>query len=268
MMFRREALDYLSTPEGLDQMMEVTRPTGWLALVALSGVVLAVAGWGFFWTIPTTLVSSGIVSPEGGVASVLSPASGRLQELTVKTGDIVKPGQPIASLSAGGGANTTAVSIAANTAGRVIAVSAGAGDQVDQGTSIVTLEPVGQPLELVAYIPLAKASSVRPGMETHTTLSGIPASVFGYLRGTVRSVATYPATARDLKQILGTDELVREFTASGSLIEVHVTLTADPRTVSGYAWSTPKGPPFPLAGGTFASATVIISKQKPFRLLF
>ncbi|MGA1194869.1 MAG: hypothetical protein ACO36I_00070 [Candidatus Latescibacterota bacterium] len=39
--FRQAALDRLSSPDQLDQLMRVTTPKGWIALMALCSVLLA-----------------------------------------------------------------------------------------------------------------------------------------------------------------------------------------------------------------------------------
>ena len=39
--FRQAALERLSSPEQLDQLARVTQPVGWLALLALSLVILS-----------------------------------------------------------------------------------------------------------------------------------------------------------------------------------------------------------------------------------
>lgn len=265
-MFRREALEHLNTPEGLDQLMEVTRPTGWLALLGLGAVVLLFAGWGFFWQLPTKLTTTGIVSPIGGVENLVAPLGGQVQKLTVKTGDIVTPGEAVAQIVPTGGG--TPVNVSAPDAGSVIAVSVNPGDFVDAVANVVTIEPVDKPLDLVLFVPLNKANQLRPGLEVQTTVSGISVSAFGFLKGTIQSVGTYPATKRDLQQALGTDEVVNQFSSAGPLIEVHVALKPDAKTKSGYTWSTPNGAPFPLTGGTFADSTVVLSKQTPFKIAF
>ena len=50
--FRKVALDRLSSPEQLDQLMEVTTPHGWLALAG-AGLLLGVAVvWSTTGTLP------------------------------------------------------------------------------------------------------------------------------------------------------------------------------------------------------------------------
>jgi hypothetical protein len=264
-MFRREALEHLNTPEGLDQLMEVTRPAGWLALLGLSAVVLLVAGWGFFWQLPNKLTTTGIVAPIGGVENIVAPSAGQVQSIAVKAGDIVTPGQQVAQIVPTGGSATP---LTASAAGMVIAISANPGDTIDAGSALVTVEPAGKPLEVVLYVPLNKASTLQPGMDVQTTLSGIPVNAFGYLHGKVDAVGRYPATKRELQQTLGTDEVVNHFSTAGPLIAVHVKLTPETKNTSGYAWSSPKGPPFPLSGGTFANATIVLSNSTPFKIAF
>jgi HlyD family secretion protein len=145
---------------------------------------------------------------------------------------------------------------------------AAAGDAVDRGSPVVTLEPVGQPLELVLFVPINKATGLRPGLGVQISPSGLSPSAFGYLKGTITNVGAFPATAAEMRQVLGTDELVRQFSASGPPVEVHVSLQPDSGTASGYKWSTPNGAPFPLTGGTFATAKTVLSTQHPFRLAF
>ncbi|MGI8551947.1 MAG: HlyD family efflux transporter periplasmic adaptor subunit [Dehalococcoidia bacterium] len=266
--FRREVLDKLSAPEQLDQLMQITTPAGWLGLFALGALLLLAVFWGIFWTTSTTMASQGIVIPQGGVTQVTPQVAGRIQDVSVKPGDIVKPGQTLATVKAGNSTGSAMITVTSSGPGRVLAVSATPGESIDQSTALFTLAPLDKPLEVVLYVPLAQSNTLRPGMEVHVTVSGIPASAFGYLRGTVASVGSYPVTLQAMKQTLGTDELVRALSAAGPPIEVRVSLTPDSQTPSGYKWSTAKGAPFPLTGGTFATATTILSTQQPFKPYF
>lgn len=50
-LFRKAALEKLSTPEELDQLMQVTTPKGWLALVAIICLLIATVAIGIFGVI-------------------------------------------------------------------------------------------------------------------------------------------------------------------------------------------------------------------------
>ena len=74
--FRKSALDRLSSPEQLDQMIRVTRPEGWLALVAAGACVLAALAWAFLGAIPERVHGEGVVGRDGRAFVYLRPVDG------------------------------------------------------------------------------------------------------------------------------------------------------------------------------------------------
>ncbi|MFM7423830.1 MAG: hypothetical protein ACKO7W_02300 [Elainella sp.] len=70
-LFRKEALEQVSSPEQLDQLIQLVHLKTWLPLGAI-GLLLAVAlGWGIFGRIPIYVEAKGILLP----ASPISPTS-------------------------------------------------------------------------------------------------------------------------------------------------------------------------------------------------
>lgn len=57
--FRKEALERLSSPEQLDQLMQIVTPRSWLPLAALSGLLACGLGWSFVGRIPVTTDGKG-----------------------------------------------------------------------------------------------------------------------------------------------------------------------------------------------------------------
>lgn len=98
MIFRKVALERLSSPEQLDQLMEVTSPRGWLALVALGALLLVALTWGIFGSIPSKATGEGILIRQGGVSNVVATGSGQLEEIKVTVGDVLTAGQVVASV--------------------------------------------------------------------------------------------------------------------------------------------------------------------------
>jgi HlyD family secretion protein len=62
--------------------------------------------------------------------------------------------------------------------------------------------------------------------------------------------------------------LVKALTNDGPVTELHVEMLKDPKTPSGYQWSSSKGPSLMLSGGTLCTAEVITRWQKPITLVF
>jgi HlyD family secretion protein len=96
--FRKVSLERLSSPEQLDQMVQVTDPKGWLALAGLGALLLATVGWGIWGSIPTEAAGTGILLRQGGVSDLVSAASGQVQEVLVRVGDVIEKGQPVARI--------------------------------------------------------------------------------------------------------------------------------------------------------------------------
>ncbi|HVY69919.1 MAG TPA: NHLP bacteriocin system secretion protein, partial [Verrucomicrobiae bacterium] len=59
--FRQAALDRLSSPEQLDELMHVTDPRAWMALGALGLVLVTALAWGVWGSIPTKVKAEGIL---------------------------------------------------------------------------------------------------------------------------------------------------------------------------------------------------------------
>lgn len=94
--FRKVSLDRLSSPEQLDQVMQVTNPRGWLALGAVGVLLVLAIGWGIAGSLSEKVAGGGILLKSGGVFEVASPAEGRVTDVSVSVGDSVSEGQVVA----------------------------------------------------------------------------------------------------------------------------------------------------------------------------
>lgn len=98
-LFRKAALEKLSSPERLDQMIRITSPLGWLSFGAIALIIIVIIIWGFFGTISTTVEANGILTRTGGIYVIQSPSAGIVLSINVKAGDVVKAGEVVARLS-------------------------------------------------------------------------------------------------------------------------------------------------------------------------
>jgi HlyD family secretion protein len=97
MIFRKVALERLSSPEQLDQLMQVTNPQGWLALAGLWGLLAAALLWGVYGRIPTEVSGEGILF-QGGVSDLVAPSAGQIEEVQVAVGDVIQKGDVVAKI--------------------------------------------------------------------------------------------------------------------------------------------------------------------------
>lgn len=96
--FRKVSLERLASPEQLDQLLQVTNPTGWLALGSVVALLVAALIWGVVGTIPTEARGEGILLRQGGVSDLVAASSGQVEELLVTVGDTVARGQVVAKI--------------------------------------------------------------------------------------------------------------------------------------------------------------------------
>ena len=89
-MFRKAALDRLSSPEELDQLLRVTRPRSWVALLALGVLLLVGLLWSVFAVIPTTVSGQGVLTNGDGA----EPGLHAVIFVTLEDGRRIQPGRP------------------------------------------------------------------------------------------------------------------------------------------------------------------------------
>jgi HlyD family secretion protein len=100
--FRKAALERLSSPEQLDYLMSITSPIAWIALAAIAVLALLIILWGFVGFIPAKVSGKGILIRGGSVFDVSAGSDGVITDLTVKPGDEIVAGQSIAIISQSG----------------------------------------------------------------------------------------------------------------------------------------------------------------------
>ena len=96
--FRKAALERLSTPEQLDRLVQITRPIGWFGLCFFYGVCLFGFIWSFWASFPVRISAPGMLVSDAGLAHVMATHPGRLKTLLVKSGETVVSGQAVAKI--------------------------------------------------------------------------------------------------------------------------------------------------------------------------
>lgn len=265
--FRKVALERLSSPEQLDQLMQITSPQGWLALLAFGLLLLFGLLWAIFGTIPTQISGPAILITSGGIKNIVASAAGQVETLIVNHGDQVTAGQMVATLLNDSGQT---ISVNSPYTGRILELKIDIGSMVERGTALASLEFTGNDvrLETILYLSPTDGKQVSPGMEVQIVPSTVRQEEYGYLRGLVSTVGDFPATYEGIFRTLGSDDLVQAMNIGTAPIEIHVELLANPATVSGYQWSSPAGPPLTIQSGTLATATIITGSLRPIHFIF
>ena len=96
--FRKSALEKLSTPEKLDQLIKITSPRAWIALLTIAIAIGTAVSWGIAGRVKTKINTMGILLG-GEVYDIVSTSQGQLVALNVEIGDMVKEGDVIATVN-------------------------------------------------------------------------------------------------------------------------------------------------------------------------
>ncbi len=262
-LFRKVALDRLSSPEQLDRLMQVTNSRGWIALLTLIGLLALGIGWSILGTVPTNIEVQGILAPPQTEplepVNVSAESAGTVSEVMVALDEFVGEGQPLAMLTPEGGQPAMVLSPAT---GQIIAVEATAGDTVTEGAALFTIEPIGETtdeLEAIAYVSLFDAEQIRPGMKVKVSPVTMPRQENGLIMGEVKSVGEFPATD-DFARALAPDDQ--------PVIEVRVALERNEDTPSGYEWTLDEGPDEMPRSNTVVVAIITVKEERPIIRLF
>jgi len=154
--------------------------------------------------------------------------------------------------------------------GRVLDLGTERGSIVNAGTPLLRIELTGnavQSLEAIYYIPAQQGGKIRLGMKSQISPSTVKQEEYGMMLGMVTEVSKFPVPEQTMMKTLGNEELVKQFSERGAPIEVHSTLVPDPRTRSGYRWSSSHGPPVQVAAGTLCLGMVTIEEVPPISLV-
>ena len=402
-LFRKVALDRLSSPEQIDRLLQITPAREWLGLVAVLALLGAGVAWGFVGSVTSKTVGQGVVIRAGGVQDVVSLGAGQVLEVRAATGETVHEGDVVAivaqpymvdrihqaeaqirdlevqqrqtasfhesgshlqvgsieqqraSLERGigdlenqakiareeiatdqelltkelitrqqvnatrqrlAGIETTIQERRAQIAqletdrfraeregrdelvqvgnriaearrdlevlrrqmeldsrvrspytGQVVEVKLSAGSLVQAGTAIVALQRAVNRLEALVYVPSSEAKGVQPGMRVEVSPANVRREEFGFIRANVTFVSEYPATEAALLRVFENASLVKALAGGGPVTEVHVEMERDATTPSGFKWSSSKGAPIQLSGGTLISGEIVTEEKAPVNLV-
>lgn len=267
MKLRVRALERRKLPEELDQLSGLARPWTWLGVGALALAVAALVAWSFAGRIPRTVSGAGVVTVPGGLASVGSTVSGPIDHLSISPNSVVRAGQEVAVVGSGSKQTT----VTAPFSGQIVGLNVSPGQVVQFGEPLYTIQrSVAQPSNTSVYlfVPSANGSGLAPGMSVNVTVSTAPSAAFGVLRGKISRVSEAPLSTAAVTALVGNPDLAQVLTKNGPPLLAEVTLTRNGKTRSGFSWSTPKGPPFPLEAGTPVTAKVVEQQQKPINVIF
>lgn len=267
-LYRKSALEKISSPEQLDKALTVTSPLSWLALIAVTLIIIVTVIWSIVGTIPVTVTSNGIVASPVSTNAVYTTESGTVTSVLVYAGSSLHFGDPVLSYRTGNGDVKT---IYSDQVGTVSNVTLKAGDSITQGNEILRVSPTltGNQV-IVCYVTLGDAKKIERGMMVNVTLSSAESQTYGHMSARVINVDSYVSSTDGMSYVLGkNNNLASTFQTNGAaVVAVTCELFPDESTASGYYWSNKKGAELEVTNGSLVSAKVIVEEVPPIEKLF
>ena len=164
----------------------------------------------------------------------------------------------------------TATRVICPESGTVYEVSIAKGSYISPGATIAVIEPFssnGSTLEATIFFAGRDGKRVKSGMVIDVSPSTVKQEEYGYIQGIVTSVSKFPATPQYIQATFQNQSLTQAFTQLEAPIEIKVRLIPDSKTVSGYKWSSSKGPSETLETGILCSGAVTVTEQRPIALV-
>ncbi len=128
------------------------------------------------------------------------------------------------------------------------------------------MERAGGPLYAVVFVP-TEGKRIQPGMEAQISPVTVKREEYGFMRGAVTFVSAQPATPQGMMRVLRNPALAEQLSGRAAPFMVEVSLETDPETVSGFAWSSPGGPPLDVESGTLCVVRVVVREERPISLV-
>ncbi|MBO6242670.1 MAG: HlyD family efflux transporter periplasmic adaptor subunit [Butyrivibrio sp.] len=259
--FRKTALDRISSRENLDKAIVIISPSFWIAMLGVAGIIVMVFVWSIFGRIHENISADGIFMNREGVHSVYSEMNGIVEKIAVDTGDYVRKGEVIAFLSTGEKVFSTlegTVTELAVVEGQMIA----AGDYIAR----VAMGDLNDNV-VVCYVPVNDGRKIKVGMKAFIYPSTVNKQEYGHMKGTVVYVDNYVTSRAEIINQVGVISLADAFLEEGPVVEVRLELEKDAATSNGYWWSNSKGAAIDMVNGTMVSADIAVMEKRPIELV-
>ena len=266
-LYRKSALERISNPEQLDKVLVITSPKSWLALIAVTVIIVITVIWSIVGTIPETITTKGIVSSLVGSNSVYTQDAGKVVSMLVRSGDKLSLGDPVMTYRNSSGETMVIYSDQVGTVSDLVVKK---DDEFTPGKDVIRVTPKAEASQMVVcYVPLAQAKKLERGMQVNITLDSLDSNSYGNMVARIINIDAYATPTQGISSVIGSDNnLVSTFTKDGAVVAVACELYPDASTFSGYYWSNSKGAEVNVQNGSLVTAKIVTDTVAPITKLF
>lgn len=155
--------------------------------------------------------------------------------------------------------------------GTVISIPITLGTEVEKGQMIGWIEPQGEKDHVIyGYFTSIRDQQIKPGMYGHVKLNSVDSKKYGSLVVKVEQVWSYPISSDEIYHIIGNRQIVNTLTNNGENAPVQILCkpVLDPKTQSGFKWTSKNGPPNKIDTGSMGDMRIIVEEKRPIEFVF
>lgn len=255
--FRQAALERLSTPERLDELMVIISPRSTLLLLPFVLLLLLGIIWATFGTVRNTVEAQAyLLNPSE--RRIVALRDGIVQPFDVRVGDMIVAGQAVGSLQRADGVNSDGIISLYN--GIITEILIDPNTWVEAGVPLIELANADAPdtLQAILYVPFSFRTRLALGMPVEIVPAGVQRQESGYVVAEIVQIGNNPATEF---QVLRTtsNALLASRASQDAFVEVRAELQQDDD--DNYVWSLSQSQGEPVPSNWLADATIVIDEQ-------
>lgn len=115
------------------------------------------------------------------------------------------------------------------------------------------------------YLPVEVGRKVRINAEVAIELTTLKQQEYGAILGNIVSISPYAISPESLTRMINDPALIRYFQQKhAAVVEVVIEPQIDPKTISGYRWTSGEGPPIHLTSGTLCTFKGLVEEVHPY----
>ncbi len=260
-LYRRSALERLSSPEQLDKSLKVTSPLSWLALIALTLIIAVVVVWSIVGSIPVTITVNGmLVDPATPTQTVFMPAGGTDVISKKIAGERVSIGEPLFEYRDEQG-NTVRVN--SPVGGMIADVMINAETALYKaGTPLYKVTPQlseknPDPSHIaLVYVALADSQKLKEDMTVYIEPQSLDTQKYGHMQARILRIDGHVS-----------DNVIEGQQFSGAAVTCELYIAKD--SENGFWWSNKKGRDLTLTGQNIpVTARIVVEEIHPIEKLF
>ena len=141
------------------------------------------------------------------------------------------------------------------------------GDFLSEKQTLTNIITFSNSLEVIGFFNADVGKKIKVGMSAKVFPKHFNPLEYGGLVGKVIFVSELPINPAGIENLLEDKQLVSKFLHSGPVFKVKIELVPTDETVSGYVWTTSKGPKEKLSIGSVANLEILIKKERPLSVI-